>query len=1168
MKPTQSFLTPAFAVGLILVAPLASLQAQPTAPAAQSPGSTDSSDPSTSPTVELSPFVVNASGDVGYLATSTLAGSRLNMPLRDVGASITAITKEFLQDTNSTNLTELLVYTVNTESGGLDGNALGSAVATNGYADEAEVRRNPQNATRVRALAAADRSRNYFTTAMPGDHYNVDRVDISRGANALLFGLGSPAGVINNTLITARTDKNFGEATVGVGDEGSFRLTADYNQVLVEDRLAVRLALLENQRKYRQEPAHNDDRRAFFTITSKLLNKPETNLSLNASYERGRIDAIRPRRTGPGDRVNIWLWGNSFPHLPTEGRGPRFPDNFLSPDNPRYQPPSALFAGRLPTNLDIPTDFFDVTRQPGWHHFANSFRHMSVIFEQDGSAPGVDGTNIQGLQTQRLAGWVNAQGIANGNAAVEQNFMTMWYINQYSTQTAQLTSFPLDVYDFSRNLLGGTSEVADSDFDATDISLQGNFFRNRVGFELAYSKSKFEDTFASPISSAPGYNINVDPNLFLTDGVTPNPNFGRLFATAYTDRDDGLDEQESTRLTAYAAFDASKRWNNWFGRILGSHRVSGLLSVYDRTQDNLTSNLAWAGETAALAVDRPAADHQERQVRQFVYFGPSVAGERPNEFRIEPNFTWNQPQGGETFKVRHWSRSAQNWVTSDLPTQRVYNNGTELRGLDVDSKALVLQSNWLDDSIVTIVGWREDEAKSFSSRNAPPPGWVVTEANDGIVNVQWDESVAPGELTRHLGQQIKGDIWSYSAVAHISDWVRLPWGLQLSGHFSKSENFQTLAGDVDMFGRFLAPPGGASKDWGLTLSTKDNRASLRLNFYRSDIKNSRTTSLSAAAINGAYVLDFQTLQQWYEGLETGWVTLDDIAFFEQGIPQSAKDLVGYTVSRGPSGEYFTTYANPTVRDTEDLAGKGMEIEGTFNITPNWRVHANVAQTRAKSSNIAPAFREYVDLRRPVWGDVRDGTTSRTSAKPRSTVGLPNINDTANPNYPDPNQFGDTTAISAYGRAYTHYDSIQRNEGRDSDRIREWRFNFVTNYQFREGRLRGFGVGGAYRWEDEAVVSYANKQLIINEGTPFEQTVSVADFERPFVSEAESNVDLWVSHRRKIFSDRIDWHIQLNVRNVTADSDGLIPIAYTPTGVPTNFITKPTRTWWLTSSFKF
>ena len=45
---------------------------------------------------ELSPFVVDATGDSGYYASSTLAGSRLNTSLQDVAASITVVTPELL----------------------------------------------------------------------------------------------------------------------------------------------------------------------------------------------------------------------------------------------------------------------------------------------------------------------------------------------------------------------------------------------------------------------------------------------------------------------------------------------------------------------------------------------------------------------------------------------------------------------------------------------------------------------------------------------------------------------------------------------------------------------------------------------------------------------------------------------------------------------------------------------------------------------------------------------------------------------------------------------------------------------------------------------------------------------------------------------------------------
>ncbi|MGH7944354.1 MAG: hypothetical protein ACREH8_11615 [Opitutaceae bacterium] len=65
--------------------------------------------------VELSPFVVDDTKDVGYLATNTLAGSRFNTALKDTPATISVMTSEFLSDIGATQIEEALQYAVNIE---------------------------------------------------------------------------------------------------------------------------------------------------------------------------------------------------------------------------------------------------------------------------------------------------------------------------------------------------------------------------------------------------------------------------------------------------------------------------------------------------------------------------------------------------------------------------------------------------------------------------------------------------------------------------------------------------------------------------------------------------------------------------------------------------------------------------------------------------------------------------------------------------------------------------------------------------------------------------------------------------------------------------------------------------------------------------------------------
>ena len=64
------------------------------APAAPNPPAA----PTAGEVVQLAPFQVSTDRDVGYVASSSLAGSRLNSPLRDSPASISVMTAEFLAD--------------------------------------------------------------------------------------------------------------------------------------------------------------------------------------------------------------------------------------------------------------------------------------------------------------------------------------------------------------------------------------------------------------------------------------------------------------------------------------------------------------------------------------------------------------------------------------------------------------------------------------------------------------------------------------------------------------------------------------------------------------------------------------------------------------------------------------------------------------------------------------------------------------------------------------------------------------------------------------------------------------------------------------------------------------------------------------------------------------
>ncbi len=198
---------------------------------------------------ELSPFSVESGDNEGYRATTTLAGTRLKTNLRDVGSSISILTDEIFDDTGATDAATILSYAANTEVAGIQGNFADPGFS-GGRPNPSEQQRAPQNSQRVRGLAKASLTRNYFLTDIPFDNYNSDRVTINRGPNSLLFGIGEPGGVINNSVNGASLGRDFGELGVRIGERSSHRVTFNYNKVLLEERLAVRLSMLNEETEY------------------------------------------------------------------------------------------------------------------------------------------------------------------------------------------------------------------------------------------------------------------------------------------------------------------------------------------------------------------------------------------------------------------------------------------------------------------------------------------------------------------------------------------------------------------------------------------------------------------------------------------------------------------------------------------------------------------------------------------------------------------------------------------------------------------------------------------------------------------------------------------------------------------------------------------------------
>src|SRR5688572_21748947 len=219
------------------------------------PVTTPSSSAAEAP-VELSPFVISETAETGWIATETLAGSRLRTNFKDVPNQIETLTKDFMSDLGVTSVDQALIYTANAE------NQSDYMPATPGSQVS-----NPTSGGRIRGIGSGTISRNFFQVENPTDNFNIERATIASGPNAILFGLGSPAGIFDATPARALLDRNRYGFQLQYDSEHSKRGTFDANIVVTPKKLALRLMGMSKREYTFKRPNLDRDERLYGAVT-------------------------------------------------------------------------------------------------------------------------------------------------------------------------------------------------------------------------------------------------------------------------------------------------------------------------------------------------------------------------------------------------------------------------------------------------------------------------------------------------------------------------------------------------------------------------------------------------------------------------------------------------------------------------------------------------------------------------------------------------------------------------------------------------------------------------------------------------------------------------------------------------------------------------------------
>lgn len=1161
---------------------------------------------------ELSPFEVTGDESNGYRATSTLAGTRIRTDLKDVGSAISVITDQFLKDTGATNSDTLLQYTTNTEVGGTFGNFSG----TGGRSDTTEPRLRPHESTRVRGLARADNSRDFFITEIPWDSYNVDRIDLQRGPNSILFGIGSPAGMVNATTNVANfEDENSVE--VRYGSYGSYRGSIDVNKVLIEEELSVRVAALNDKTYYRQDPAYSHQRRAYAAVRydPKFLTSDSARTSFKMNYEKGDIDANRPRITPPRDSITPWF---TDPTL----AGKLYDSRTISDNTPEAI--AADPTGTTGANTRYLPD--NVTPNPNYSAWIQNgagggiFDQPVAWFEDVGSSdqngifePSLSTTGKPALPAGVGIPWTVYMGITNYRTWAEQGAISLpgTAVGAIKTPTLQNR----EIFDFYNHLIDGPTKHELTEFEAMNASLSQTFLDNKFGVELAFDKQSYNDEVSQLLGSDPMLTVEIMG--VLPDGRA-NPNAGRAYVAGLPNSGNQgrWSEREATRFTAFGEFDFRDMMDDsTLGNVLGRHVFTGLYmnqrrDLQTRNWYNYVFNEDYKSGIS-MTLD-------SRRVNSIHYLSPNLSGATLGNFDISRIMVPQVPTTGTIYDFNTNLKDGAvpdgsgNYTVDDVigwEPQRIrildgfsgtdrdqlYNNATKTRD-DVKSTALVWQGFFLDGTIVPTVGLRKDVAENFNAGEVPQdpvdqsryvndPSWTIT---TGANDPRLDPETYIGANNERYSRS-EGDSTSWSIVVHTPKSLRdrMPFGSDISLFYNSSDNFEALTGRTDVFGNTISNPAGETTDYGFVLSLLENKINLRATWYETSVQNATiepgTGSLQAVYRIGLNENWGRAFGNWAKNKVPGTGFDNNYALVDPAQPESDTNP-----RIDPNIGDLRYQPSPTETIAQALARQNTAIDTLLSNPPpadlaahwtiqleqdwsgGWGTHvgANQPASLAVTGDTFSKGVEFELTANPVpnW-NVSINASKTTASRSNLAKGFADWAEERAEFFRGPGGqvqlwnggFGQQTVGGVWLQEfYSSYLLYKQLEGSDVAELRPWRFNAVTNYSFQDGGLKGVNVGGAYRWQDKSVIGFG----VADAGTPDEAW----DVNQKFYGPSEDALDLWVGYGRDL-TDNIDWRIQLNVRNVMGDDD-LIPISTQPDGsMAVGRIPEPT-TWSLSNSFTF
>jgi outer membrane receptor protein involved in Fe transport len=227
--------------------------------------------------VVLSPFTVQSERTDGYEATNTNSLIGTQTALKNVAITADVMNRQFFDDLALTNSADALRF----YSAGIGPPVRGAGNAPGGEGAQQGDYYGVPNFT-IRGFSGSNARADGVVTGeiLLFDQFSVDRTEIIRGPQTLLYGAGAPSGVMNFVSKQATFGSTSSMGRVRLADRGAWRAEVDTNQPLGK-YAAMRVAAVKDQSRYWRDNLGDDNKGLY----GQLAVRPFRSLTLRLQAE-------------------------------------------------------------------------------------------------------------------------------------------------------------------------------------------------------------------------------------------------------------------------------------------------------------------------------------------------------------------------------------------------------------------------------------------------------------------------------------------------------------------------------------------------------------------------------------------------------------------------------------------------------------------------------------------------------------------------------------------------------------------------------------------------------------------------------------------------------------------------------------------------------------------